>query len=346
MRRVLFAILIAAALVLPARASELTAPEPAGSAADYMPQDTMDLLAGFRSVLGKAIAAVRPDLKEAAAVCLGLMATVLLISILQSISEPIKRTANLAGTAAISAALLTGMNSMMPLATKIVTELCEYGKLLRPVMTSAMAAQGMGASSAALYTITALFVDAISQVIISVLVPGVYLFLALAIAGNAMREGVLKRLGETIKWCASWGLKTILTLFLSFMSITGVLSGTADTAAMKVVKTAISTAVPVVGGILSNATESVLVGAGLIKNAAGMYGIFAIIAIFLEPFLKIGIHYLMLKITGSLTAVFGCSHLSDLIGDFSTAMGLLLGMTGAVCILLLFSTVCFLKGVG
>ena len=39
-------------------------------------------------------------------------------------------------------------------------------------------------------------------------------------------------------------------------------------------------------------------------------------------------------------------ELTELIGDFSTAMGLLLAMTGSECLLLLISTVCFLKGVG
>ena len=33
------------------------------------------------------------------------------------------------------------------------------------------------------------------------------------------------------------------------------------------------------------------------------------------------------------------------IGDFSEVMRMLLGMTGAICVLGLVSTVCFLKGV-
>ena len=45
---------------------------------------------------------------------------------------------------------------------------------------------------------------------------------------------------------------------------------------------------------------------GTMKNAAGIYGILAAGAIFLEPFLKIAAHYLSLKVTGSL-----CAALSD-----------------------------------
>ena len=130
------------------------------------------------------------------------------------------------------------------------------------------------------------------------------------------------------------------------MGITGVISGTTDAATLKAAKLTISGVVPVVGGILSDASEAVLVSAGLVRNAAGIYGIFAILAIFLTPFLRIGCHYLLLKLTGTLCAVFGVKRCTDLIGDFTTAMGLLLAMTGSVCLLQLISTVCFLRGVG
>ena len=71
-----------------------------------------------------------------------------------------------------------------------------------------------------------------------------------------------------------------------------------------------------------------------------------LLAVFLSPFLKIGVHYLILKLTAAVCGIFGEKGLTELIGDFSTAMGLLLAMTGSECLLLLISTVCFLKGVG
>ena len=89
-----------------------------------------------------------------------------------------------------------------------------------------------------------------------------------------------------------------------------------------------------------------LVSAGLAKNAAGVYGVLALLAVFLGPFLKIGVHYLIFKGTAAVCDVFGSKRITGVIQDFSTAMGLVLAMTGAVCLLLLISTVCFLKEVG
>ena len=104
--------------------------------------------------------------------------------------------------------------------------------------------------------------------------------------------------------------------------------------------------VPVVGGILSDASEAVLVSAGLVKNAAGIYGILALLAVCLEPFLRIGSQYLVLKAVSLICAVLGENSVTSLSEDFSAAMGLLLAMTGSVCLLMLISTVCFMKGVG
>ena len=346
MRKLLILILLLPVLIMPAKALEITAPEVPESAAQYMPRDTGDFAAGIWELLGNVLGAVRPELKEACKVCLGLMGTVLLISLLQGVSEQTKHTANLAGTAAIAASLLLSANSMIFLGAETVTEICEYGKLLLPVLTAALAAQGAGTASAALYAGTALFTTLLSNLIGKLLVPMAYLYLGLAAANSATGEALLKRMKDLLKWVMGWCLKTVLTVFTAYMGITGAVTGTADAAVLKAAKTAISTAVPVVGGVLSNAAESVLAGAALMKSAAGIYGILAMLAIFLEPFLRIGIQYLMLKITAAVTGIFGCKEMTDLIGDFSEAMGFLLAMTGSVCVLELIGIVCFLKGVG
>ena len=137
----------------------------------------------------------------------------------------------------------------------------------------------------------------------------------------------------------------MLYIFSGYMGITGVVSGTADAAAVKAAKITISGAVPVVGGILSDASEAILVSAGIMKNAAGVYGLLAMLAICIGPFIRMGAQYLLLKITSAVCSVVGVQQAVDMINDFSGVMGFLLAMTGTVCLLLLISTVCFMKGV-
>lgn len=345
MKKLIFTIILMFALAMPVSAAGITAPEVPESGADLMPEaDTFG--EGLLQILQDVIPLIRPDLAEAGRVSLGVIAVVMMVAILRSFPGTVKDVVGFAGAVAVSSYLLLNTNSMIRLGSQTVTEMIEYGKLLLPVMTAALAAQGGVSSSAALYAGTTLFSTFLGKLISGLLVPMVYLFLALATANCAVGEEILKNLRDMIKSFLSWCLKMILTVFTTYMSITGVVSGTTDAATLKATKVTISSVVPVVGSILSDASEAVLVSAGLAKNTAGIYGIFAILAVFLEPFLKIGIHYLLLKATASVCGIFGTKRMTDLIADFSTAMGLLLAMTGSACLLLLISTVCFLKGVG
>lgn len=98
-----------------------------------------------------------------------------------------------------------------------------------------------------------------------------------------------------------------------------------------------------VGGILSDASETVLVSASVMKNAVGVYGVLAILSIWIAPFLKIGVQYLFLKATGAVCSAFQLKRVSALLADFTSALGLMLGMTGTVSVLLLVSIVCFMR---
>lgn len=345
MRYVLITMLLLSVLITPVFAIDLTDPPVPEAARDYMPE-TDSFSEGLWQILQDMIALVRPDLAEAAGACLGALGAVMAVGMLETMSGMSQKAAGLAGTVAVSVILLGSAKSLIHLGAATVGEISEYGKLLLPVMTTAMAAQGGTVSSAALYTGTAVFDAVLSSLITNLLVPMIYLFLALAVVYSAVDQQILKRIRDGMKWLMTWSLKTVLYIFTGFMGITGVVSGATDAAALKAAKLTISGAVPVVGGILSDASEAVLVSAGLVKNAVGIYGLLATAAVYLSPFVRIGTHYLMLKFTATVCATFGGKKIVGLIEDFTGAMGLLLAMTGAVCLMLMLSTVCFMKGVG
>lgn len=346
MKRVFMIFMTLSMFAFPVSASELTAPPVPESAEKFMPMEPKSLGQGILEVLKEVTMQIRPDLKDASAVCLGILSAAIVLCIVNHFHLFPRKTAALTGALLAGILILENMNSMIWLGSQTVSEISEYGKLLLPVMTAALAAQGGVGVSAALYGGTAAFDAILSGLISKLLIPMVYLFLALCISYAALEDDMLKKVRNLVKSASVWILKTILYVFTGYISLTGVISGSTDAMALKAAKMTISGVVPVVGGILSDASEAVLVGAGTVKNAAGLYGMFAIIAIWVGPFVKIGVHYLMLKGTGILCAVFSDKQFSELIQDFSSAMGLLLAMTGTVCLMLMISMICFMKGIG
>lgn len=319
-----------------------------------IPEDAQALLpaqeTGFAEsllhILKTALGTLQPQLASSAGLCLCLFGVALLLSVLRSFQGKSQAVVELTGVIVTATLLLNRTNSMIHVGTETVAHISAYGNLLLPVMTAALASQGGVTSSAALYAATAMFDSLLSSMISVLLVPMVYLYLVLAVMGGAAGDGLLKKLRDFVKWAMTWGLKLVLYAFTGYMTLTGVISGTADQTAIKAAKLTISGMVPVVGGILSDASETVLVSAAAVKTGAGTVGLLAVIAVTAIPFLTIGMHYLLLKMTAALVSVFAPKSTAALVEDFSGAMGLVLGMTGAVCLIQLISLVCFMKGMG
>lgn len=344
--KVLMILLLLVGLAFPVQAEEITAPPVTGEAEALMPEGMPTFGEGLMYILKTSFKTLRPDLATSCRLCLSVIGIAMLVSLLNSFSSKTADLANMAGVLGVGAILLGTANTLIHTATQTVQQISSYGKLLLPVMTAAVAAQGGTVSSAALYTGTAFFDAVLGSVISAFVVPMVYLFLALVIGHCAIGENVLKQLRDFLKWLITWSMKTVLYIFTGYISISSLISGGTDKAALKAAKLTISSAVPVVGGIMSDASETILLGAGVVKNAAGVYGILAVLAILILPFLRVGILYLMLKLTSVICGVFSAGKINEVVQGFCDALRFLLGMTGTVSLLFLISIVCFLKGVG
>ncbi len=333
-------------LTIPVHAYDLTAPPVPEHAEKFMPPDQTNFAEGLLQVLRDAVLFVRPDLKEAAGVCIRVAAIAMLVSLLLSFPSTSEKTVNLAGCISIALILLKSTGSLINLASSTVIEISNYGKLLLPVMTAAMAGQGSVSASASLYAGTALFDALLTSVIGKILTPLIYFFLFLAVASCSVGESALKKMRDNLKWMITWCLKIILYIYTGYIGITGVVSGAADATALKALKLTISGMVPVVGGILSDASEAIIVSAGTVKNTAGIYGLCAILALWIGPFFQLGAHYLLLKATGGICSTFASKKTTELVQDFTAALGLLLAMIGTNCLMFFISLICFMRGVG
>lgn len=345
MKRLIITIIIVLLLAIPVHAVEFQAPQVPDSGKAYMPDDTESFSAGLWSIVKEGIAQIRPSIASAAGVCLSVIVSVVISSIVKTLPGSSAKMVALIGALLIGYLLLKPSDTLINLGSETIRELSDYGKMLFPVLTAVLAANGGVTKSAALYTGAVAFNSILSSVIASIMIPMIYIYLCVAVSSAAIREKVLETVKNFIKWLITWTLKIVLYVFTGFMGITGIITGSADAAAIKATKLTISGVVPVVGGILSDASETVLVSAGIVKSSVGVYGLLAVIAVWIGPFLKIGIQYLLLKLTCVICETFSIDHSCKLIQDFATAMGLLLAMTGTICLLLLISIVCFMKGV-
>ena len=322
-----------------------TAPPAPERIIQYMPEETESFGHALWKITSDVMNTIAPSLTSAGAMCCGIIAMMILLSIAKRFSNSISQTIDDVGTIAVATVLLRTGDTLLMLGIETVKEISEYGNLLIPVLTGALAAQGGVSASASLYAGTAFFSTILSFAVSNLLRPLFFVYILLAVAHAATGEKILAKFINFTKWLTTWAIKLTIYIFTGYMGITRVVSGSTDAAKLKAAKLTISGMVPVVGGILSEASESVLVGAGLVKNSVGIYGLFVIFALWLEPFLSIGAQYLLLKATAGVCDVFECDKVTGLIKNFTTAMAFVLAVIATQCLLLLISIVCFMKGV-
>ena len=347
MKKVLIWIAAVLALTVSARATELpeeltrAAPE----AAEEFLEDADLSAGGITGALADLAERLGDQVREVVRQRLRGAAAILLVVVLCGAAEGffqgsgMKSLVFLPMAGALSVTLLAAgsLDTLMGLGASTIDDLSAFSQALLPTLAAATAAGGAITTATAQQVATVFFVDLLVKLIDQVLLPMVYLYIGVVTAAACLPENRLGALAEGVKKVVTWLLTGAVLLFTLYLSVVRVITGSADAVTVKVAKAAISSVVPVVGSIISDASETVLAGAGMLKNTIGVFGTLAILAACAYPFLQLGIQYLLYKLTAFLAGAVGAPGLCKLIDGLGGAFGLILGMTGSCALLLLVS---------
>ena len=186
----------------------------------------------------------------------------------------------MAGGLAVTALTAGSLDSLMGAGTAVMEQMNTFSKALLPTLAAVSAISG-GAVGATLRQIaTVFFADLLLGLIHGLLMPMVYLYAGALAAGCCLADKRLTAVAELLKTVCTKLLTAALLAFTLYLTVGGIFAGTVDSARVRVTKTAISGMIPVVGGIIAEASETVLAGAGLLKGAIGVFGLLGVLALF------------------------------------------------------------------
>lgn len=346
MRRMITTAMLLILFCIPVRA-ELNIPELEGvwqQAEAYGIEEGESLEEGMISLLTQVPSIFYELMTAGMRTAVKLLAVVLVCSLAQGMEEPGKSLHGLpavrsAGALAITALTMTDVASMIGLGQSTVARMDFFSAVLLPAMAVITAVTGGITAAAARQGVTVLFSKLLVSVMDTIFVPMVYAYVVVccgqAIAGN---QG-LEKLAQGIKSMVTGFLTALLLVFVGYLTASGAIAGSVDVSRVKAAKMAISRVIPVVGGILADASETVLAGASALRGSVGAAGMLVVLAICLTPFLHLAVQYMIYKGTAAICAVVAQPELAKLIDAIGSAFGLILGMTGAAALILLVSVV-------
>lgn len=319
-------------------------PESARYLGQAAPSVNTDVGQAFSDVLQNALQDQRMLLREG----LHSLTRVMLVAVLCGCASGLKTAAgsslpeaaiDMAGAIGVTGVLMGDLQGMMGLCTQTLEQVSVFSKTMLPVMAAAVSLSGAPTTATILQAATMFAFDLLVRFITAVLVPAVCAYITIITVNAALGSDALGKLAAFVRWLTTGSLKLLLTVFIAYITISGSLGGSVDGVALKTAKFAVSGSVPVVGGIISDATETILSGAALLKNTVGIFGMVCIAAICIVPFLRVGLNYLLFKAGAAVLSPVCSKSLSGLIGGISDSFGLLLGMLGTCCAILFFELV-------
>ena len=260
--------------------------------------------------------------------------------------SPHKTAFEITGALAISMLGAVQVNACVPEGIRIAEALSAFSTQVLPVLSAAATASGAITSAGAKYVIAATALSLFGAGAETVLLPALYLFAAASITGCVLQNELLMTLAGLMKRVLRLLLIATAALFTAYLGLTGILNGAADAAAAKAAKAAISTALPVVGGIMADAADTLTSGAALLCSGVGIFGVLCTAAICLLPYASFALHYLLYQAAAELCTSFSAPRINSLLRCFSDLYGMLLGILGTLSFIIFASIVSIMRAAG
>lgn len=239
--------------------------------------------------------------------------------------------------AVMSAAAVKCFSLALDYALDIIHDMSAFITILAPMLTALLMSGGQAASASAFHPVLSAAVYTITMLTDKCIMPLVQLGAVLSIVNNLSGRVQVSGFTSLIQSVTKWTLTAALTIFTGITAIYGFTTPVLDGISAKAVKFAVGSLVPVVGGLLSDAVETVAGGTRLMKNAVGTAGVVSICVMCIVPVIKIVAIALMLKFTYAMTEPVTDARISGLIKDIGKSVTTVLGMVITVAALFIIS---------
>lgn len=226
-----------------------------------------------------------------------------------------------------------------------INDMVSFMQALLPVLLTLLMSMGAVTTSAMFQPIIIASVSIISTLMKDIIMPIIFFSAILSIINHLSAKVQVSKLASLLKQVCIVLIGFTLTIFTGIITIQGVATSTSDGITIRTARFAVDTFVPVIGGFVSEAFDTIMGCSLLLKNAIGAIGLIIVAFIVLMPLLKILSLIFIYKITTVLIEPIAESQLVGCLNDMSNTMILIFGTVLAVAIMF-FLAITMIVGAG
>ncbi len=300
-----------------------------------------------RTLKEAAETALRDAFRPALATAVAVLAAAMLCSVAGGLAGEREQGidyVNLIGVLAVASCAAGSFATLMGEAQALTEDLTDLGTMLLPVLASCSAVTGAAATGAAKYAASSLFLNLLGTAAKKLIVPLIYMYLAASLGQAAFggSGGVAGLIQKAVKHA----LTAAVLAFTVYISAVSLIASSADAVTVKLTRTAISTLLPVVGGMVADASDALASGVGALRGVAGAAGVVAVAAVCAGPVLKLLLNAALLSAASLLAGTVAPKPLTSFIAAVSSAYSLMLALAGTEAAILAISVISAAKAVG
>ncbi len=246
----------------------------------------------------------------------------------------------------VTAASLQVFSQVVGYGVEVIHSLCGFITKFEPIFIGLLLSGGAITQAAAFQPVMTASVYILSLAVDKIILPLTYFSAILGIVNSIGSRIEIGTLNKLIRSSSKWLLTGVLTLFSAILTLYGFGTSALNNVATKGIKFAVGSFVPVVGGILSDTIDTVLSGAGLLKNAVGTAGMIAVIAMAAAPIIKIWVMLLMLRLSAAVIEPFSDKRITAVLTAVADAASAIFSMVITAAMLFIISIGIILASTG
>jgi len=261
-------------------------------------------------------------------ICL-IIAIAIIYSIVSSTQEQNKNISDIIHFVCFGAILIivvTWVAKLISLTSSTLFSLKSQMETIFPLLLTVLTALGSAVSVGIYQPAMAILSSGVITFFINILLPIFSTTIIFLIISNLTKEYKFNKFKDFFSSGFKWILGILLTVFTAFVSLQGFMAGSVDSISIRTAKYTIKSAVPLIGGFLSDGISLILVSSSLIKNAIGVGGLLILISTMLMPVIKILFFSFLLKLGSAILEPIADSRVSNFVSSVGKTIQMLIAL--------------------
>ena len=302
--------------------------------------------AALLSALGRATGlALRENLQLLAQICGVLLISAVFRSVSKNLDGGLSAALSFCGTITLVAVLFSLQRDRFLQIFSFFKTLRGFCAAALPLMGILYAMGGNVGVAAANHGMLTLFLSVLETAVSSTVMPIAGICLALALPDAVSGRFNLRSIAFLIKRTFVLALSFLMTLLCGVLGMQTVLAKGSDTLALRAMRFAAGSFLPVVGGSVSEALRTVAGSVQYLRSVTGVGMLVVLLLIFLPILLSVVIGRITFLLGGSVAKLLGCDGEERILSEMAAVYGYFLAVIACLFVMVVFSVTLF-AGIG